>query len=146
MLNKAQLIGYVGKDPEVRYLADGKAVTTFSVATTESWKDSTGNKKERTDWHSIVIYGKLAEIAGEYLKKGSLVYLEGRLQTRSWEKDGETKYTTEIVAESMKMLPNGKGPQVHEQEAATPAHAEKPSKQAARPSRQAAQRHDDGPF
>lgn len=143
MLNKAQLIGYVGKDPAIRYLADGKAVANFSVATTESWKDA-GAKKERTDWHNIVIYGKLAEIAGEYLKKGSLVYLEGRLQTRSWEKEGETKYATEIVAESMKMLPNGKGHQTQDQEAATPEPV-KPAKQAT-PPRQAAQRQDDGPF
>lgn len=104
-LNKAILIGRLGKDPEIRYTQDGRAVTNFTIATNEEWKDkNTGEKKERTEWHRIVAFGKLGEICGEYLSKGKLVYLEGRLQTRSWEQDGVTKYTTEIVATDMQML------------------------------------------
>lgn len=110
MLNKVQLIGFLGATPDIRYIPgdNSKAVAKFSLATSESWKWKDGKKQEHTEWHNIVIYGKLAEIAGEYLEKGSLVYLEGKLQTRSWEKEGETKYITEIVCDSMKMLPNGK--------------------------------------
>ncbi len=104
-LNKAILIGRLGKDPEIRYTQDGRAVTNFTIATNEEWKDkNTGEKKERTEWHRIVAFGKLGEICGEYLSKGKLVYLEGRLQTRSWEQEGVTKYTTEIVATDMQML------------------------------------------
>jgi len=104
-LNKAILIGRLGKDPEIRYTQDGRAVANFTIATNEEWKDkNTGEKKERTEWHRIVAFGKLGEICGEYLGKGKLVYLEGRLQTRSWEQDGVTKYTTEIVAGDMQML------------------------------------------
>ncbi len=104
-LNKAILIGRLGKDPEIRYTQDGRAVANFTVATNEEWKDkNTGEKKERTEWHRIVAFGKLGEICGEYLAKGRLVYLEGRLQTRSYEQDGVTKYTTEIVASDMQML------------------------------------------
>lgn len=104
-LNKAILIGRLGKDPEIRYTQDGRAVTNFSIATNEEWKDkNTGEKKERTEWHRIVAFGKLGEICGEYLAKGRLVYLEGRLQTRSYEQEGVTKYTTEIVANDMQML------------------------------------------
>ena len=104
-LNKAILIGRLGKDPEIRYTQDGRAVANFTIATNEEWKDkNTGEKKERTEWHRIVAFGKLGEICGEYLGKGKLVYLEGRLQTRSYEQDGVTKYTTEIVANDMQML------------------------------------------
>ena len=104
-LNKAILIGRLGKDPEIRYTQDGKAVANFTIATNEEWKDkNTGEKKERTEWHRIVAFGKLGEICGEYLAKGRLVYVEGRLQTRSWEQDGVTKYTTEIVINDMQML------------------------------------------
>src|SRR6056297_716519 len=104
-LNKAILIGRLGKDPEIRYTQDGRAVTSFTIATNEEWKDkNTGEKKERTEWHRIVAFGRLGEICGEYLSKGKLVYLEGRLQTRSYEQDGVTKYTTEIVANDMQML------------------------------------------
>ena len=104
-LNKAMLIGRLGRDPEVRYTPDGLAVANFSIATSEEWKDkSTGEKKERTEWHRIVAFGKLGEICGEYLSKGKQVYIEGRLQTRSWEKDGVKRYTTEIVATDMQML------------------------------------------
>jgi single-strand DNA-binding protein len=104
-LNKAMLIGRLGRDPEVRYTPDGLAVANFSIATSEEWNDkSTGEKKERTEWHRIVVFGKLGEICGEYLSKGKQVYIEGRLQTRSWEKDGIKRYTTEIVATDMQML------------------------------------------
>lgn len=107
MLNKVQLIGFLGADPDVRYTQDQEAVARVRIATSETWKKN-GEKHEKTEWHNVVFFGKLGEIAGEYLKKGSLVYVEGRLQTRSWEKDGENRYTTEIVADAMKMLPSGK--------------------------------------
>jgi single-strand DNA-binding protein len=105
-LNKAILIGNLGRDPEVRYTPDGTAVATFSIATSEAWNDkSTGEKKERTEWHRIVMFGKLAEISGEYLAKGKQVYVEGRIQTREWEdKEGNKRTTTEIVASQMLML------------------------------------------
>ncbi|MDB5761380.1 MAG: ssb [Herminiimonas sp.] len=105
-LNKATLIGYLGHDPEMRYTANGDAVAHIALATTETWKDkATGAKKEATEWHRIVLYRKLAEISGQYLKKGSHVYIEGRLQTRKWTgKDGTERYTTEIVADDMRML------------------------------------------
>ena len=105
MINKVILVGNLGRDPEVRYTADGQAVANFSVATSEKWKDkNTGEMVERTEWHNIVAWRRLGEICGEYLSKGRQVYIEGKLQTRSWEKDGVTRYTTEIVASEMKML------------------------------------------
>ncbi len=103
-VNKVILVGNLGRDPEMRFMPNGEAVCNFSIATTDSWKDKAGVKQERTEWHNIVMYRKLAEIAGEYLKKGSSAYVEGRLQTRKWEKDGVTRYTTEIIADSMQML------------------------------------------
>lgn len=104
-LNKAQLIGRLGQDPEVRQMPSGQAVANISVATSESWKDKeTGEKKERTEWHRVTMYGRLAEIAGEYLKKGAQVYIEGRLHTREWEKDGIKRFSTEIICEDMQML------------------------------------------
>jgi single-strand DNA-binding protein len=104
-LNKVMLIGHLGKDPEMRFTQGGMAVATFSLATSENWLDkATNEKKERTEWHRIVAFGKLGEICGEYLSKGKQVYIEGKLQTRSWEQDGVTKYTTEIVASDMQML------------------------------------------
>ena len=103
-VNKVILVGNLGRDPEVRYMPNGEAVCNFSIATTENWKDKSGVKQEKTEWHNIVMYRKLAEIAGEYLKKGRPVYVEGRLQTRKWEKDGVTRYTTEIIADNMQML------------------------------------------
>ena len=103
-VNKVILVGNLGRDPEVRFMPNGEAVCNFSIATTENWKDKSGVKQEKTEWHNIVMYRKLAEIAGEYLKKGRPVYVEGRLQTRKWEKDGVTRYSTEIVADSMQML------------------------------------------
>jgi single-strand DNA-binding protein len=105
-VNKAILIGNLGRDPEVRYTQEGAAVATFSIATSEEWKDrNTGEKRERTEWHRIVAWRRLGEICGEYLSKGRQVYIEGRIQTREWEdKDGIKRYTTEIVADKMQML------------------------------------------
>ncbi len=105
-INKVILIGNLGKDPEVRYMPSGGAVANLTVATAESWKDkSTGENQERTEWHRVVMFGRLGEIAGEYLKKGSKVYIEGKLQTKKWQaKDGQDRYTTEIVANEMQML------------------------------------------
>ena len=109
MLNMAQIIGHLGRDPDVRYTPEGTAIANLAVATNQTWKDKSGEKQERTEWHRVVLFGKVAEIAGEYLKKGSLVYLQGRLQTRKWQgDDGQDRYTTEIAAERMKML-GGKG-------------------------------------
>ena len=104
-VNKVILVGNLGRDPEVRYMPSGDAIANISVATTDSWKDKNGEKQERTEWHRVSFFGKLAEIVGEYLKKGSQVYVEGRLQTRKWtDKEGQDKYTTEIVADRMQML------------------------------------------
>ena len=104
-INKVILVGNLGQDPEVKYTAGGAAVTTLSIATSESWKDKdTGNEQERTEWHRVVLWRRLAEIAGEYLKKGSKVYIEGSLQTRKWEQDGVTRYTTEINARDIQFL------------------------------------------
>jgi single-strand DNA-binding protein len=104
-VNKVILIGNLGRDPEVRYMPSGDALATLSVATTDTWKDKGGEKQERTEWHRVSMFGRLAEIAGEYLKKGSQVYIEGRIQTRKYtDKDGQEKYSTEIVANEMKML------------------------------------------
>lgn len=111
MINKAILIGNLGADPEVRYSQSGDAVTTFRIATTEVWKKPDGSKDEMTEWHRIVTFKRLAEICGEYLAKGSRIYIEGRIQTRKWQdKDGNDRWTTEIVARDMKMLsPRGTG-------------------------------------
>lgn len=109
-INKVILVGNLGNDPDVRYMPNGEAVANVSVATTESWKDKqTGEKQERTEWHRVVMFRRLGEIAGEYLKKGSQVYIEGKLQTRKWQdKSGNDRYTTEIVASDMQML-GGRG-------------------------------------
>jgi len=107
-LNKVLLMGRLGKDPELRYTTDGTPVATFSLATSESYKDRSGVKQERTEWHNIVVWRKLAEIAGEYLKKGRLVYVEGKIQSREYEgRDGVKRKTYEIVASDMKMMPSG---------------------------------------
>ena len=104
MINKAILIGNLGADPEVRYTQSGTAVANFNLATTETWTKD-GNKEEKTEWHRIVAFGRLGEVCGEYLSKGSKAYIEGRIQTRQWEdKDGNKRYTTEIVAREMKIL------------------------------------------
>ena len=109
-INKVILVGNLGQDPETRYMPSGGAVTNFTVATNESWKDKqTGEQKERTEWHKVAMFGRLAEIAAEYLRKGSQVYIEGRLQTRKWQdRDGNDRWTTEIVANEMQML-GGRG-------------------------------------
>ncbi|MGZ8152760.1 MAG: single-stranded DNA-binding protein [Methylococcaceae bacterium] len=111
MLNKVTLIGNLGADPEVRYMPTGGAVANITVATTMRWKDKqSGERKESTEWHRIVLYNRLAEIAGEYLKKGRQVYIEGRLQTRKWQgQDGQDRYTTEIIANELHMLGNRSG-------------------------------------
>lgn len=104
-VNKVHVLGNCGRDPEVRYMGDGSPVANVSVATTRTWKDKAGEKQEETEWHRISFFGRLAEIAGEYLAKGDPVYVEGRLRTRKWEdKDGNERQTTEIVAESMQLL------------------------------------------
>lgn len=104
-VNKAILICRLGNDPEVRYMPNGKAVANFTAATSESWKDQQGQQQDRVEWHRLVAYDKLAEIIGEYLKKGSKVYVEGRLQTREWQdQQGQKRYTTEIVINEMQML------------------------------------------
>jgi len=109
MLNRAQLIGHQGRDPEVRQSGDGNPVTHLTLATTETWKDKAGARQSRTEWHRVVLFARLAEIAGEYLHKGALVYLEGRLQTRKWQADdGSERSATEIVGERLRML-GGKG-------------------------------------
>ena len=104
-VNKVILLGNVGRDPETRYAQNGTAVTRFSIATSEIWKDrSSGEQQERTEWHNIVCFARLAEVAGEYLKKGSKVYIEGQLRTSSWEQDGQKKYRTEVNAKELQML------------------------------------------
>ena len=110
-VNKVILIGNLGRDPEVRYMPSGDAMVNINLATTDKWKDKkSGEPQERTEWHRIVIFGKQAEIAGEYLKKGSPAYFEGRLQTRKWtDKEGQDRYTTEIVADRMQMLGSRSG-------------------------------------
>lgn len=109
-INKVILIGNIGKDPETRFSAGGGAITNITLATSESWKDKqTGENQERTEWHRVVFFGRLGEIAGEYLKKGSKVYVEGSLRTREWEKDGIKRYTTEIVASELQMLDSRPG-------------------------------------
>ena len=110
-VNKAIIVGNLGRDPEIRYAASGAAIANVSIATTDSWKDKqTGENTDKTEWHRVVFFGRLAEIVGEYLKKGSQVYVEGRLQTRKWQdQNGQDRYSTEIVANEMQML-GGRGP------------------------------------
>ena len=139
-LNKVILIATLGKDPEIRHMPNGDAVANFSVATNERWKDKQGQQQERTEWHNIVIYRRLAEIAGQYLKKGSQVYLEGKLQTRKWEKDGVDRYTTEIIVDQMQML-GGKGER--SQAAPSPAPGQRQPQQG---SAKADEFEDDIPF
>jgi len=110
-VNKVIIVGNLGRDPEVRYTPNGDSITNVTIATTDTWKDkATGEKKEATEWHRVVFFGKLAEIAGQYLKKGRQVYVEGALRTRKWQdKEGQERYTTEIVANEMKMLGSREG-------------------------------------
>jgi single-strand DNA-binding protein len=130
-VNKVIVVGNLGRDPETRYMPDGAALTNVSVATSFQWTDKTsGEKKEETEWHRVVFRGKLAEIAGEYLKKGSQVYVEGRLRTRKWQdKEGQEKYTTEIMATEMKMLGSRAGsgePRAERAEAPAESRAAEP--------------------
>jgi single-strand DNA-binding protein len=123
MINKAILVGRLGADPEVRYTPDGAMVTNFRIATDEQWKDKNGEKVQKTEWHRIVTFGKLAEICCKYLIKGKLVYLEGRIQTRAWEdKEGNKRSTTEIIASNMQMLDSKgqKGADVSQEEPPLP--------------------------
>ena len=109
-VNRAFIIGNLGQDPNMRYMSSGSAVANISIATTEAWKDKqTGEKKERTEWHRVAAFGRLAEIMGEYLRKGSQVYIEGKLRTRKYDKDGQTHYSTEIIADQMQMLGSRQG-------------------------------------
>lgn len=104
-VNKVILLGHLGRDPEMRYQPSGGAIANFSVATSETFKDKEGNKQERTEWHRVVLFGRTAEIAGEYLRKGSMAYVEGRLQTRKWtDKEGQERYTTEIVGDRLQLV------------------------------------------
>jgi single-strand DNA-binding protein len=108
-VNKVILLGNLGRDPETRYTTGGDAVTNLNIATSEQWKDKSGEKQERTEWHRVVLFGRQAEVAGEYLKKGRSVYIEGRLQTRKYtDKDGVEKYSTEIVADRMQLIGGGR--------------------------------------
>lgn len=123
MLNKVILIGRLGKDPETRLMPNGEAVCNFSVATSESWKDQSGQRQERTEWHNITMYRRLAEIAGQYLKKGSQVYLEGRIQSRKYQdKNGVERTAYDIIVNEMKMLGGG-----NSEQQAQPAQAETPT-------------------
>ncbi|MEK6704407.1 MAG: single-stranded DNA-binding protein [Bdellovibrionota bacterium] len=109
-INKVILVGRLGQNPEVRYTPSGAAVANFSVATNEAWTDKSGQKQERTEWHKVVVWGKLAELCNQYLAKGRQVYVEGRLQTRQWQdKDGQTKYTTEVQAQTVQFLGTSSG-------------------------------------
>lgn len=130
-VNKVILVGRLGKDPETRYMTSGEAVTNATLATSENWKDKNGEKQERTEWHNLVFYRRLAEVAGEYLKKGSQIYVEGRIQTRKWQdKEGKDRYTTEIIVNEMQML-SGKSEGTAENQSAPVRSA--PAKPAARP-------------
>ena len=134
-VNKAILIGHLGKDPEVRYMPSGEAVANVTLATSETWKDKSGVKQERTEWHNIVFFKRLAEIVGEYLKKGSLIYVEGRITTEKWtDKEGRDRYTTKIVANEMKMLGGKSGGgsfEVVENQSQAPARSAPAAKPAA---------------
>jgi single-strand DNA-binding protein len=135
-VNKVILIGNLGRDPEVRYMPSGDAVANITLATTETWKDKAGEKQEQTEWHRVAMFGKTAEIAGEYLKKGSQVYIEGRLQTRKWtDKEGQERYTTEIRADRMQMLGSRSG---GSERMAPQADEEAPPRSGAAPAKKAA--------
>jgi single-strand DNA-binding protein len=111
-VNKVIIVGNLGNDPELRYMPNGNAVANLSIATSESWKDQQGQQQERTEWHKVTMYRRLAEVAGEYLKKGSQIFIEGKLQTRKWQdQSGNDRYTTEIIADNMQMMGSGGGGQ-----------------------------------
>lgn len=153
-INKVILIGHIGGDPEVRYMPNGNAVATLSLATTEAWKDKqTGDKQERTEWHRVVCFNRLGEIAGEYVRKGSKLYVEGSLRTRKWQDpQGQDRYTTEIVASDIQML-DGKGasspqdmgtPTTYQTQASRPQ--QQPSRQPSAPQEMLEELDDDIPF
>ena len=146
-LNKVMLIGRLGKDPEVKYTTSGASVANFSIATDESWKDKEGNRQEKTEWHRIVAWTKLADICGQYLTKGKLVYIEGSLQTRSWEdKEGNTRYVTEIKAFRMSMLgskSDGEGTQASPTQTQTQDQTTQVQPRQVQPQGKAAQEFDD---
>ena len=128
MLNKVILIGRLGKDPETRFMPNGEAVCNFSVATSESWKDQSGQLQERVEWHNVTMYRRLAEIAGQYLKKGSQVYLEGKIQSRKYQgKDGVERTAYDIIANEMKMLGGGNDGQQAQGETPTPPRRQAPA-------------------
>ncbi|MBI5908871.1 MAG: single-stranded DNA-binding protein [Betaproteobacteria bacterium] len=146
-INKVILIGNLGRDPETRFLPSGSAVANISIATTDTWKDKTsGEKKEATEWHRVVFFGRLAEIVGEYLKKGSQIYVEGRLQTRKYEKDGQDHYSTEIIADTMKMLGSRSGMGGGEPRETRETAAAGESRPAKKPAGQLQDMDDDIPF
>lgn len=154
-VNKVIIVGNLGRDPETRYMPSGDAMTNIAVATTDKWKDkATGEQKEATEWHRIAFFGKLAEIAGQYLKKGSQVYIEGKLRTRKWtDKDGIEKYSTEIIADSMQMLGSrqgmGGGSAAMDESGFSGASASRPASTSRAPARQApnlSDMDDDIPF
>jgi single-strand DNA-binding protein len=145
-VNKVILVGNLGADPEVRYMPSGGAVTNIRIATTDKWKDkTTGERQERTEWHNIVFFNRLAEIAGEYLKKGSQVYVEGSLRTRKWQdKEGKDRWTTEIVADEMQMLGRREGGGMPRD--AQPSRSQAPAAASAAPSAVNDALDDDIPF
>jgi single-strand DNA-binding protein len=149
-VNKVIIVGNLGKDPEVRYMPSGEAVTNITIATTDTWKDkNSGEKKEATEWHRVVFFRKLAEIAGQYLKKGSQVYIEGSLKTRKWQKEGQDHYTTEIVADTMQMLGRreGGGSPDYDRGERNPGSTSAPAKAASQPAANSmADFEDDIPF
>ncbi len=132
-VNKVILVGRLGKDPEVRYMTSGEAVANATLATSENWKDKSGEKQEKTEWHNLVFYRRLAEIAGEYLRKGSQVYVEGKIQTRKWQdkNSGQDRYTTEIIVNEMQMLGSKGGGagsfEVMDDQSAAPARSSAPA-------------------
>lgn len=141
-VNRVHIVGNLGNDPDTRFLDNGTAVTKLSVATTETWKDKSGEKQEETSWHRVVIWGKLAEIAGEYLRKGSQVYIEGKLKYGSYEKDGVTHYTTDIVASEMRML-GGKPEGGERSGGSSGSRGGAPQRQRQAPQQQQQQQRDD---
>jgi single-strand DNA-binding protein len=148
-VNKVIVVGNLGRDPETRYMPDGAAITNVSIATSFQWTDkASGEKKEETEWHRVVFRGKLAEVAGEYLKKGSQVYVEGRLRTRKWQdKEGQDKYTTEIMADRMQMLGSRAGAGEPRSEAPVESKAAEPRPAAAKkPAGKFDDMEDDIPF
>jgi single-strand DNA-binding protein len=131
-VNKVILVGRLGKDPETRYMTNGEAVTNATLATSENWKDKSGEKQEKTEWHNLVFYRRLAEVAGEYLKKGAQIYVEGKIQTRKYQtKEGQERYTTEIIVDQMQMLGSKSGSagsfEVVENQSAAPAARSAPA-------------------